>query len=103
MENINKIVNTGMKFLIILLLAFVIIKQGQIIKMVYDERDKLDADPLAYGAQRYNIAECTCLAGNRTIVFSPSGSKIVISQKPTAKVNYSIDYTEVLYGTTGDN
>lgn len=103
MANFNSIINVALKVIIIALLIFAIGKQAMIMKLVYDRTDKLDADPLAYGAARYGIDECSCLVNNKTITFTPAGSKWIIHYQPVARINYSINYTEVLNGTRGDN
>lgn len=93
-----------MKLLIIIALAFVIAKQGQIVKIIMNESDKLDADPLAYGAQKYGITECTCIIdANKSITFNQVGSKWNIYHQAANQVNYSINISEVLYGATGNN
>jgi hypothetical protein len=71
------------KILFLILVCIVIYNQVRIIKIIYENQDKLDQDPFVYGAIRYNIKEATCfITEYRTLYFNQSVSKFIIKNKP---------------------
>lgn len=66
----------------IILLLFVIKKQIEIVTLIYQRTDLLDAEPLSYGAKRYGIDQCLCIINEKkSIYFDKNGSKTIIKSE----------------------
>lgn len=96
MEHTDRLI----KIIMIILIIFALFMQIKVTLMIYNNLDKLDADPLVYGAQKFNINECSCFIDDKEIWFNQSISitKTKISQPGGLKqVNFS-QFDENLLG-----
>ena len=69
------------RIIMIVTLILVFIMQVRIVKVVIDNKESLDADPLVFAAKKYNITSCSCYEPGKVIVFNQQSSKTVIYQK----------------------
>lgn len=71
-----------LKIGLMILVAFAIIMQIRITKMVYDKQEILDANPLSYGASKYGIVDCTCyISESKQVWFNQSEVIVRVKQK----------------------
>ena len=70
-----------LKLVLLILLVFSIYQQIKLINLIKNNMEKLDADPLVYAANKYDMPPCSCSNGNITFVFDKNKSKIVIHTK----------------------
>jgi hypothetical protein len=86
--------NWIVKLIIIVMLAFIIYKQVEILTFFQDNKAQLDADPLVYSARYYNIESCGCVLNeNVTLHFNKNKSSYLIQKKGAVsdlKINFSI-------------
>lgn len=62
------------QYIIIFLFLIIIVLQLRMVKVILDNYELMEAEPLKYAAEKYNLNNCICLEGNREVLFNKTSS-----------------------------
>lgn len=65
-----------LRWAMLIAIVFAIIMQIRVTKLIYDNQETIETDPLVYAAKKYGLPNsCTCpIDEEKTIIFNQSGS-----------------------------